>query len=549
MSPKSLDTSHGLTVRKDLKTHGLVPPNVESHEIQSLRVLKALESKKSPIEKYLYLSHLRNHHTHLFYRLLSQNLRNFTPLIYTPVVGEACQRWSEIYQQAEGLYISYSDRGSIAAVLGNWPERDVEITVVTDGSRILGLGDLGINGMGIPVGKLALYSGCAGIDPAKTLPLTLDLGTNNKALLADPLYMGSRMNRVSEEEEAEFLDELMVALTTVWPGIVIQFEDFKNPFPALERYQPKYAFFNDDIQGTGAVILAGVINALRKTGIPIKDQRAVFMGAGSAGVGVAKQIVEYFIQAGQLSEEDAKRCFWFVDTKGLITSNRGDKLAAHKVYFARHDNESQQFKGLGEVLDYVKPTMLMGLSTIYGVFTPAILKKMATFNSQPIVFPLSNPSNKSECTLEEAMLHTNCQAIVASGSPFPDYVSNGKIYASNQGNNMYVFPGIGLAAILLKVSTITSSMIYASATSLATSLTPEELAEGRLYPAIERIRDVSVVVARGVAREAQRCGADATEMWWLREVSDEELEAWIRSKMYDPFVAGVGEVVGRKSKL
>ncbi|TVY52086.1 NADP-dependent malic enzyme [Lachnellula cervina] len=542
------DTSHSIEARKALRNYGLAPPNVESHSLQAQRCMRQLESKTTPIERYIYLSNLRNSNVHLFYRLMLDNFTTLAPLIYTPVVGEACQKWSEIYRQPEGLYLSYKDRGSLIDMLRNWPQSNVEMTVVTDGSRILGLGDLGVNGMGIPVGKLALYTGCAGIRPDLTLPLTLDLGTNNEALLADPLYMGSRMKRVSEKEEAEFLDELMVALNEVWPGIVVQFEDFKNPFPALERYQNKYSCFNDDIQGTGAVILAGIISAMRKTGAAVKDQRAVFMGAGSAGVGVAKQIVEYFIKEG-LTEEQARKCFWFVDTKGLITNDRGDKLAAHKVYFSRDDNEGKQFKTLPEVVDFVKPTILMGLCTIRGIFDESILKKMAAWNESPIIFPLSNPSDNAECTYEEAMKATNGKAIFASGSPFPDYVHNGKTMHPSQGNNMYVFPGIGLGSILCKAKHISQEMvpppalplllaplthpqIYTSAVALSTTLKTAEFDSGMLYPSLPRIRSVSVVVARQVIRAAQRQDLDtATE---LRAMDDEALDRWIESRMYDP---------------
>lgn len=533
-SDKSLvhpDTSYPIEVRRQLRTHGLTPPNVETHQLQAQRCLKQLASKTTPIEKYIYLSNLRNTNTHLFYRLVLENFTTLAPLIYTPVVGEACLKWSEIYQHPEGLYISYRDRGSIIDVLRNWPQPNVEITVVTDGSRILGLGDLGINGMGIPVGKLALYTGCAGITPEATLPLTLDLGTNNEILLKDPLYMGAKMRKVSEKEEIEFLDELMVALNELWPGIVVQFEDFKNPFPALEKYQHKFCCFNDDIQGTGAVILGGIINALKRTGIPVKDQRAVFMGAGSAGVGVAKQIVEYFIKEG-LTEDEARRCFWFVDTKGLITNDRGDRLAPHKVYFSRDDNNGQQFKSLSEVIDHVKPTILMGLSTIRGIFDESILGKMAQLNTNPIIFPLSNPSSNAECTFEEAMKFTEGRAIFASGSPFQPYLYNGKVMIPSQGNNMYVFPGIGLGAILCKASLISQEMIYASAVALSTAINTNEINAGRLYPELERIREVSVIVAREVIREAQRQRLDGEKS--IRDLSDTELDAWIRARMYDP---------------
>lgn len=308
------DTSHPNEVRKYLRTYGLTPPAVESFATQAERCLKLLALKQTPIEKFQYLTHLKASNVHLFYRLLAENIKEITPLIYTPTVGEACQRWSEIYTQPEGMYLSFEDKGHLHSVIQNWPKHNVEITVVTDGSRILGLGDLGINGMGIPVGKLSLYTACAGIRPDATLPLTLDLGTNNEQLRNDPLYMGSRRAKVSPEEEQEFMDEMMAALTERWPGIVIQFEDFKNPFPALERYRDTYTCFNDDIQGTGAVILGGFINAVKSTGVAPKDQRAVFLGAGSAGVGVAKQLVEFFMREG-LTEDEARKCFWLVDSK------------------------------------------------------------------------------------------------------------------------------------------------------------------------------------------------------------------------------------------
>lgn len=527
-------TANPPEVRKHLRTYGLTPPNVESYEVQSQRCLKLLAMKPTPIEKYQYLTHLRATNVHLFYRLLAENVKELTPLIYTPTVGEACLRWSEIYTQPEGMYLSWHDRGNLRQILDSWPH-EVEITVLTDGSRILGLGDLGINGMGIPVGKLALYIGCAGIRPDVTLPLTLDLGTNNKAFREDPLYMGSRMPKVTAEQEREFLDELMEALTDKWPGIVIQFEDFKNPFPALERYQNTYTMFNDDVQGTGAVIVGGFINAVKASGVPVKDHRAVFLGAGSAGVGVAKQIVEFFIKEG-LTEEEARRKFWFVDSNGLVTLDRGDKLADHKVYFARDDNNGRQYQSLGRLIDYVQPTILMGLSTIGGAFNRDILTKMAKLNDRPIIFPLSNPSSKSECTFEEAVRHTDGRCLFASGSPFPSLEFGGKTLTPGQGNNMYVFPGIGQGAILSKAVSITQDMIYASAESLSTSLNKQEVADGWLYPDIRRIREVSVIVTRGVIRAAQKNGVDRAPH--LRNLSDADLDAYIKSQMYDPFNEG-----------
>ncbi|OJJ50507.1 hypothetical protein ASPZODRAFT_192222 [Penicilliopsis zonata CBS 506.65] len=532
----SYDTANPSYIRKYLRTYGLTPPRAESYEVQKTRCLAQLALKSTVIDKFLYLSTLRKNNVHLFYRLVSDHLKEMTPLIYTPVVGEACQRWSEIYQQPEGMYLSWEDRGNLAAVIANWPQPHVDITVITDGSRILGLGDLGINGMGIPIGKLALYTACAGIRPEATLPLTLDLGTGNKTLREDPLYMGSRRDKISPEEEREFMDELMTALTERWPGIVIQFEDFKNPFPSLERYRHTYTCFNDDIQGTGAVILGGVINAVKRSGLPCKDHRAVFLGAGSAGVGVAKQIVDFFVREG-MTEDEARACFYLVDTKGLVTADRGDKLADHKVYFARQDNEGQQLRTLDEVIDHVKPTILMGLSTLGGVFTPEILRKMADWNTHPIVFPLSNPSSKSECDFETAVTNTDGRVLFASGSPFPSVsftnsAGETRTYSPGQGNNMYVFPGIGLGTILSKAVEVTDSMIYASGAAVAEALTGEELEQGLLYPDVTRIRAVSVVVARKVIRAAQEAKVDRET--GLRSMRDDELDNYIKSRMYDP---------------
>ncbi|KPI45360.1 NADP-dependent malic enzyme [Cyphellophora attinorum] len=508
------DTSISIPVRKYLQTYGLIPPQPEKYEAQEKRCLQQLACKSNDLERFSYLANIRAHNVHLFYKLLIDHFTEITPLVYTPTVGEACQKWHQIYTHPEGMYISWSDRGHIAQVIQNWPQTNVEICVVTDGSRILGLGDLGVGGMGIPIGKLALYTGCAGIRPEGTLPITCDLGTSNKALRDDPLYMGSRRDKVTPQEEQEFLDELMVALKERWPDIVIQYEDWKNPFVSLERYRHDYAMFNDDIQGTGAVIMGGVVGAVQQSGIAAKDHRAVFLGSGSAGVGVAKQIVDYFVKQG-MTEDDARRKFWLVDSKGLVTSDRGDTLAEHKIYFSRTDNAGKQFKTLDEVIDYVQPTILMGLSTIGGAFTPQILTKMTNFSKRPIIFPLSNPSSKSECTFADA-----------SSTPTEPACS------PPAGNNMYVFPGIGLGAILCKSVQVTSDMIYASGEAIPSMITPEEAKLGMLYPSITRIRDVSARVATYVIRAAQRDNVD--RMHHLRDMDDEELEEWVKGKMYDP---------------
>ncbi|KAI9744925.1 MAG: hypothetical protein M1818_001851 [Claussenomyces sp. TS43310] len=541
-STGDFDTAYSLGVRKYLRTYGLTPPSVESFETQARRCLLQLAGKTTALEKYTYLSHIRNSNPHLFYRLAIDHMKEITPIVYTPVVGEACQQWSDIYRQPEGLYISYADRGNIYSVLQNWPAEHAEITVITDGSRILGLGDLGINGMGIPIGKLALYTACAGIRPGSTLPITMDLGTNNKALLENPLYMGTRMERITGEREMEFMDELMAALTEKWPGIVIQFEDLKDPFPPLRRYRDTYTCFNDDIQGTGAVILAGFINAVKRSKVPAKDHRVVFVGAGSAAVGVGREIEEFFLKEG-ISEDDARQSLWYFD--GLVTSDRGDKFEAHLQHFARDDNNGQQFKTLSEVVEYVKPTMLIGLSTVGGIFDKNVLSRMGQLNEHPIIFPLSNPSANSECTFEEALKYTDGRAIFASGSPYEPTECNGILRYPGQGNNMFIFPGLGLGTILCKAVIVSDEMTYAAGAALSTALTPSEIDAGRLYPEIERIREVSVVVARGVIRAAQKAGLD--RQLAIREVDDATLDEYIQERMYDPGreeAALVNEIVG-----
>ena len=352
------------------------------------------------------------------------------------MVGEACLHWSEIYQQPEGMYLSYDHhRGHLAIVLNKWPQEKVAMTVITDGSGILGLGDIGVNGMGIPIGKLSLYVACGGIDPYQVLPITIDLGTGNKELHDDKLYLGSRRAKNSREEEEEFLDELMAALKDRWPEIVIQFEDWKHPFYTLEKYAPKYTMFNDDIQGTGAVIMGGIMSAVGQTGISPHEHRAVFFGAGSAAVGVAKQIVQYFIHNG-LSDSEARSRFWLMDRKGLITSDRGDELPEHKKYFSRHDNKGKQCLSLEETLEYVRPSMLIGLSGVRGAFSQPMLEKMAKWNKLPIIVPLSNPLTNSECTFKETITATEGRVLFASGSPFSHIPFKGRDYHPSQGNNM-----------------------------------------------------------------------------------------------------------------
>ncbi|KAF0326155.1 malic enzyme [Colletotrichum asianum] len=528
---------------------GLIPHTMESLQTQCARAMKMINTRSTPVDKYLYLSSLKAQNFDLFYRLLMDNIRDLMPLVYTPTIGDVCLQYSTLYTRPEALYISIKQRKSIRTMLRNWPYPNPEICVVTDGSRILGLGDLGVNGVGISIGKLALYTGAAGIHPENTLPIVLDTGTNNENNLKDPFYLGIRSKRVSVAEQQAFMDEFMEAVAEVYPNMTVQFEDFESEkaFNYLDRYRNKYRCFNDDIQGTGAVVLAGYINAVELSGVPLEEQRLVFMGAGSAGVGVAKQLVEYYTKRG-LSEQAAKDKFWLVDTKGLVTKDRGDKLAEHKKYFARTDNNGHQFRTLEEVIAYVKPSALVGLTATFGVFTESVVRALKAsvdaggLGRRPVLFPLSNPLTKAECTFEQAIQWTDGTVLFASGSPFNPVTVKSKegesiTYHPNQGNNVYVFPGLGLGAILAKATKVTDDMVYTSAASLAASLNADEIHKGLIYPRIERVRDASLIVAREVMKAARRAGvSQLPESQWVEweEWGDVALNAWIKERVYDP---------------
>ncbi|KAH8594831.1 hypothetical protein B0O99DRAFT_512971 [Bisporella sp. PMI_857] len=540
-------TSFSPDERVSKNLSGLIPHVMENMETQCARAMKMINTRSTNIDKYLYLSSLKASNTDLFYRLLIDHVAQLMPLVYTPTIGDVCLQYSTLYTRPEALYISIKQRKSIATILRNWPYPNPSICVVTDGSRILGLGDLGVNGVGISIGKLALYTGAAGIHPENTLPIVLDCGTANEDNLRDPLYLGLRAKRPSIEVQREFMDEFMTAVKEVYPDMLVQFEDFETEkaFEYLERYK-KEKCFNDDIQGTGAVVLAGYIGAVNLSGVPMEDQRLVFMGAGSAGVGVAKQVMEYYTRRG-LSEKEARDKFYLVDTKGLVTKDRGDRLAEHKKIFARSDNNGHQFRTLEEVIEYVKPTALIGLTATFGVFTEGVVRSLKAsvdyggLGRRPILFPLSNPLTKAECTFEQAITWTEGTAIFASGSPFSAFTMKSHdmvtTYYPNQGNNVYVFPGLGLGAILAKASRVTDLMVYTAAEALSRSLNAEEIRMGLIYPKIERVRDASVIVAREVMKAARRDGVSTLpEETWIEweEWGDVALTAWIKKQVYDP---------------
>ncbi|KAH9932963.1 malic enzyme [Fomitopsis serialis] len=442
-------------------------------------------------------------------RSKTKSVQEITPLIYTPTVGDACLQFSHIYRRPEGLVIiSYKDKGNILKVLRNWPRIDEgRIAVVTDGSRILGLGDLGLNGMPISIGKLSLYVAGAGIRPSSTIPICLDLGTNNQKFLEDPFYLGLRQPRVPSVDMTAFMDEFMDAMRTVFPKLLIQFEDFStdNAFLYLSRYRNRYPLFNDDIQGTGAVVLSGFLNAAKlsaqASGRPLEDQRILFFGAGSAGVGVATQLMAFFRLQG-MSEEEARQRIWLVDSQGLIFDTRGP-MAEHKKLFSRPDYNGPPMTDLTEIVKYVKPTALLGLSTIKNAFSQSVVETMSAINPRPIIFPLSNP------------------VIFASGSPFPEEEHAGRMLYPGQGNNMYIFPGLGLGAILARASKVTDSMVEASSLGLADSLTAEEKALDMIYPRVERIREISEQIATKVIRAAQRAGVDQNTE--IKDLWDDQL--------------------------
>ena len=510
--------------RKALHLTGLLPPRVHSLAEQELRVLGNVRDKATDLARYLYLISLQDRNETLFYRVVMNNIEEMMPLIYTPTVGAACQTFQHIYRRPRGFYVSSRDRGNVKEMLNNWPHKNAKIIVITDGERILGLGDLGADGMGIPIGKLSLYTACAGIHPTECLPVMLDVGTNNEALLNDPLYNGLEQHRERGEPFDSLLDEFIEAAQEHFPGVLIQFEDFgnTNAFRLLDKYRDKICCFNDDIQGTGAVAMSGIIAALRITGEKLADQRLLFLGAGEAGIGTADTFVAALVEQGMPIEEARKHCS-FVDTQGLLTSNR-DKIAHHKQRYAKDIPAIDNFL---EAVKTLKPTAILGLSGQPGSFPKEVIEAMAKINKRPIIFALSNPTSKAECTAEEAYRWSKGRAIFASGSPFDAVKLGNKTHVPGQGNNVYIFPGIGLGAIVSGSSRVTSEMFLAATHSLAKQVSKFDLERGCIYPPLSRIREVSAKIAYEVATIAFEKGLADREM-------PEDLMAEIHAHMYQP---------------
>ena len=509
--------------RARLGLRGLLPPHILSLEMQAARIIENLRRLPDDLEKYVALNALHDRNEALFSRVVCDNIDEIQPLIYTPTVGLACQRYGHIFQRPRGLFISANDRGRVAELLHNWPY-PAKLIVVTDGERILGLGDLGANGMGIPVGKLSLYTACAGIHPRLCLPVVLDVGTNNEELLLDPYYIGLRRHRLRGAEYDELVDEFVTTAQRVFPGVVIQFEDFANhsAFRLLHRYRYRICTFNDDIQGTAAVALAGILSAMRATGARLGEQKLLFLGAGEAATGIADLVVSA-MKADGLSESDARSRNWLFDSHGLVVKERSG-LAEHKLPYAHIHAPVRDF---GAAIRVCQPTVMIGVAAVGGTFTREVLELMAELNTRPIVFALSNPTSKSECTAEQAYRHSGGRALFACGSPFDPVMISGRTFVPRQGNNSYIFPGVGLGAIASGTRRITDEMFMAAAHALAEAVSQADLAQGSLYPPLTNVREVSARIAARVACIAYASGFAAGP-------PPDDVPTHVKSHMYAP---------------
>jgi malate dehydrogenase (oxaloacetate-decarboxylating)(NADP+) len=492
--------------RARLGLEGLLPPRVESIEEQAERVMENLRARPGALERYELLAALQDDNETLFYRVLVDHLEELLPVVYTPTVGEACLAWSRIYARPRGLYLSARHRGRMAQVLRNWPRRELGVVVVTDGGRILGLGDLGANGMGIPIGKLALYTACAGVPPAACLPVTLDVGTNNEALRGDARYLGTRAPRLAGAAWDELAEEFVAATQAVFPGALVQFEDFNNAcaFALLERYRERLCCFNDDIQGTGAMGLAGLYAAGRVTGKKLPEQRILFVGAGEACLGIGGTVLAAMRREGLSAGQARERCLFF-DSRGAVVASRAD-LAPHKRRFAQ---ERAAPADLAAAIEAFRPSALIGACAQPGIFTRPLIEAMARLNERPIVLALSNPTAKAECSAEQAYAWSGGRALFAAGSPFAPVRLEGRTLSPGQGNNSYIFPGVGLGLLLAGARRVSDEMFLAAAQALAAQVSAADLEAGRIFPLASRMREIAAEVAAAVARIAYEQGLAA----------------------------------------
>jgi len=520
--------------RDELDLWGLLPAAICTIEQQLQRTYESFQAKPNDLEKFIYLTSLHDRNETLFFRLVLDHIDEMMPIVYTPVVGEACQKFSHIYRRGRGIYVSYDRRDMIEKILSNYHTADPSVIVVTDGERILGLGDQGAGGMGIPIGKLCLYTLCAGVSPYSTIPITLDVGTDNEDRLRDPLYLGLRQNRVRGEQYQRFVDSFVTAVKRIYPTVLLQWEDFlkENALTQLQRHRDTLCSFNDDVQGTAGIVLAGVLGALNITGLPLSDQRLMFAGAGASAQGIANLFVSALVDQG-LTREEAQHRVWMVDSRGLVARGR-QGLEEFKRTYARTAGEVEGYScedpahiSLAEAVANARPTILIGSSATPGLFTREVVEATSRCNQRPIIFPLSNPTSKAECTPEQAIEWSGGRAIVASGSPFPPVEYNGRTYRIGQGNNAFLFPGLGLGVTVARVRRVTDGMILEAAKALAYMITEADLEQTAVFPELPRIRDCSHAVACSVIRKAVEEGHAEEDVL-------ENLEETVRRAMWIP---------------
>ena len=513
---------------------GLLPPHIDTIEEQVIRAYNAFVEAKDDLQKHIYLRQLQDSNEILFYRLLAEHVEEMLPIVYTPTVGTACQRFSQIYRRPRGIFISYPNRGNIRKILANRPVADIDVIVVTDGERILGIGDQGAGGMGIPIGKLSLYTLIGGIHPDRTLPIVLDVGTNNEERLADPLYLGWRNPRITGDDYDAFVDEFVSAVQAEMPQVCLQWEDFAFPHarPLLNRYRDQLLTFNDDIQGTASVALGAILSAVNVAGGALRNQRIVFLGAGSAGIGVADYLRAAMVKQG-LSEREARSRFYIVDKEGLLHDGRKDLLPEQAVFARSYSEVSGWSKslsgeiGLSNVIDEISATILIGLSTATGAFTEQLVKTMASKVERPIIFPLSNPTSRSEAKAEDLIRWTQGKALIATGSPFLPVVWEGKTYPIAQCNNVYIFPAVGLGLAASRATRVTDSMLVAAAEALGELSPALNDPEAPLLPLFKEAREVGSKIALAVAVQAVRDGVAPM-------ASEDELEQRVRFHRWTP---------------
>lgn len=503
---------------------GMLPDKIETIETQITRVQEQLDNLEKPLNKYIYLMQLLETNETLFFKAITSEPAKFLPLVYTPTVGLACQRMGHIARRPRGLYISIDQKDHIKDILRNWPEKDIRFSVVTDGGRILGLGDLGINGMGISIGKLILYSSCGGVPPEHTLPIVLDVGTNNEEFLNDPLYPGLNRKRIRGKEFDDFIAAFVEAMYEVFPKICIQWEDFTgvDAIRILNTYRDKVCTFNDDIQGTAAIATAGIISISRLMKKSFVDQRFLFMGAGAAAFGIADMLLKKFIKDG-LTREEALKQIWMFDINGLLVKSRTD-LAEHQLQFAHDSEPSDSF---ADAILKIKPTAIVGVSTVGGAFNSQVIENMSAVNERPIIFPYSNPTTHSECTAEQAYTWSKGKAIFASGSPFAPVHYKGKTFTPGQGNNVFIFPALGMAIFATEAKRVTDEMLLTAAEAVAQQVTLKDFEKGLIYPNVNNILNVSMLVAEKVAEYIFDNGLASVE-------KPNNIRDFIKSKMYVP---------------